>query len=194
MNKNHRKSIFRFLTLALVLCGLCTTVQAQSSSVRSQIAELSQRFAELEQKYDLLKLEVSNLRAEKMKLEREVATLKDQAQSPKSDDSVDAKLSRHQRDTEAYIKAQYEKMMTLLTKETGSDTAETAEISTPTPAQPAAQYFPKKGSIYVVKSGDTLSKIASQHGSTVKYIQAANQLDNPNSIFVGQKLFIPVDK
>ncbi len=43
---------------------------------------------------------------------------------------------------------------------------------------------------YVVKTGDSLSKIASQHGITVSKLQAANGLTGAN-IRVGQKLTIP---
>jgi LysM repeat protein len=45
--------------------------------------------------------------------------------------------------------------------------------------------------LYEVKSGDTLSSIAKQHGTTYKAIQAANNLSDTR-IKVGQKLKIPV--
>ena len=41
---------------------------------------------------------------------------------------------------------------------------------------------------YTVKSGDTLSTIASQHNTTVNQIVLLNQLSNPNLIYVGQVL------
>ena len=44
---------------------------------------------------------------------------------------------------------------------------------------------------YTVKSGDTLTKIAKSHGSTVKAIQKANHLTT-TAITVGKKLKIPV--
>lgn len=44
---------------------------------------------------------------------------------------------------------------------------------------------------YTVKSGDTLSKIASRYGVTVKKIADYNHLSNVNSLRVGQKLKIP---
>jgi len=47
------------------------------------------------------------------------------------------------------------------------------------------------GSDYVVKSGDTLTKIAKAHGTTVKALQAANNLTT-TKIHVGQKLKLPV--
>jgi 3D (Asp-Asp-Asp) domain-containing protein len=44
---------------------------------------------------------------------------------------------------------------------------------------------------YVVSRGDTLYKIANSFGSTVADLQAYNQLSNPNTLQIGQKLTIP---
>ncbi|AKQ70225.1 Membrane-bound lytic murein transglycosylase D precursor [Myxococcus hansupus] len=47
------------------------------------------------------------------------------------------------------------------------------------------------GGSYTVKSGDTLSGIASRHGTTVSALARANNISNPNLIHVGQRLTIP---
>ena len=47
------------------------------------------------------------------------------------------------------------------------------------------------GGLYKVKSGDTLSKIAAEHHTTVKAIQSANNLTD-SRIKVGQLLKLPV--
>lgn len=47
------------------------------------------------------------------------------------------------------------------------------------------------GETYVVKSGDTLAKIAKAHGVTLKTLEAANPNVDPNHIKVGLKLNIP---
>ena len=44
---------------------------------------------------------------------------------------------------------------------------------------------------YTVKSGDTLSGIASKYGTTVNAIASANGISNPNLIYAGQVLTIP---
>lgn len=44
--------------------------------------------------------------------------------------------------------------------------------------------------IYVVKAGDTLSGIAKKYGTTVKELQAKNNITNPNKIQVGQRLYV----
>ena len=43
---------------------------------------------------------------------------------------------------------------------------------------------------YTVKSGDTLSEIASRYGTTYQAIAKLNGISNPNKIYVGQKLKI----
>lgn len=43
---------------------------------------------------------------------------------------------------------------------------------------------------YMVKSGDTLSGIASAHGTTWQALTSKNNIANPNMIFVGQTIQI----
>ncbi len=47
------------------------------------------------------------------------------------------------------------------------------------------------GEVYVVKSGDNLTRIAHSHGTTVKAIETENNLTT-TKIKVGQKLKIPM--
>jgi N-acetylmuramoyl-L-alanine amidase len=44
---------------------------------------------------------------------------------------------------------------------------------------------------YTVRSGDTLSRIAAQHGTTVSALASANGISNPNVIRIGQRLELP---
>jgi LysM repeat protein len=48
-----------------------------------------------------------------------------------------------------------------------------------------------RGERHVVQSGESLSMIATQYGVSVEAIMAANSLDDPNTIVVGQELLIP---
>lgn len=45
--------------------------------------------------------------------------------------------------------------------------------------------------VYTVKKGDTLSRIAAKYGTTYQAIAAYNGIKNPNAIRVGQKIKIP---
>ncbi len=49
----------------------------------------------------------------------------------------------------------------------------------------------KERNIYIVKSGDSLSKIAAQYGMTWQDLQKVNNLKNPNLIFPEQEIIIP---
>lgn len=201
-------SAIRISIFSLLAC-LPFFAQAQSTSVRSQIAELSQRFTELERNYNLLKLEVSNLTAENNRLKQEIAILKQSGGDENVEEVLNAKIEAHRRSTENYVKNQFERIMALLpgegeqtqpqqtqqvTQSPAAATTTTANTSTQQTHFKFSSDFPKDGEIYVVKSGDTLSKIARQFGSTVKYIQDANKIDDPNTVKVGQKLFIPVKR
>lgn len=44
-----------------------------------------------------------------------------------------------------------------------------------------------------VQSGDSLSKIAKRHDTSVGALMADNDIDDPNTIFVGQKLVVVSD-
>ncbi len=62
--------------------------------------------------------------------------------------------------------------------------------ASPAAAGPQAQ----TDEVYVVQPGDTLFSIALRFGLTASDITAANNLSNPNLIFVGQRLVIPGDR
>ena len=56
--------------------------------------------------------------------------------------------------------------------------------------EPAAPAEKTKTITYTVKSGDTLSAIALKYGTTVAKVAAYNGIENPNLIYVGQKIKI----
>ena len=49
-----------------------------------------------------------------------------------------------------------------------------------------------QGNVHVVQGGESLLSIALLYGVTIEELQDANELDNPDSIFIGQELIIPV--
>jgi LysM repeat protein len=65
-------------------------------------------------------------------------------------------------------------------------------VTTLITASPAVAAPPvQTGEEYVVQPGDTLFAIALRFGTPAADIAAANNLSNPNLIFVGQRLVIP---
>lgn len=74
------------------------------------------------------------------------------------------------------------------------------EILLPYPGMPLPTATPipdnlSRGTLlnYTIQAGDTLAGIASLFNSSVEEIIAENDLEDPNAIFVGQQLIIPVN-
>ncbi|WP_309383542.1 LysM peptidoglycan-binding domain-containing protein [Cerasicoccus frondis] len=70
-----------------------------------------------------------------------------------------------------------------------SDSEPVAPVDSPSPTYASAQ-ISEEGQAYTVQSGDSLSGIASRHGSSVSAIISANGLSS-DRIYVGQELLIP---
>lgn len=64
-------------------------------------------------------------------------------------------------------------------------------LPAPTAAPPQQQ--PVNTTIYVVRPGDTLFWIAVRHNTTVNALATLNNISNPNLIFAGQRLLVPVN-
>ncbi len=62
----------------------------------------------------------------------------------------------------------------------------------PTPTALPATLLPGQEVEYVVQPGDSLQTIAAQFNSTAEAIAERNEIEDPNAIYVGQKLIVPV--
>ncbi|MBE2184063.1 MAG: LysM peptidoglycan-binding domain-containing protein [Anaerolineae bacterium] len=74
----------------------------------------------------------------------------------------------------------------------------TAVVITSTTAAPAPTVAPPQPpqvntTTYVVRPGDTLFWIAVRHNTTVNHLATLNNISNPNLIFAGQRLLVPVN-
>ncbi|MEP6986010.1 MAG: LysM peptidoglycan-binding domain-containing protein [Chloroflexota bacterium] len=69
---------------------------------------------------------------------------------------------------------------------------------TPTPLVPVPTaadggvVTPPEGNIYIIQRGDTLSRIAARFNTTTATLAQLNGITNPNTIYAGQRLTIPV--
>ena len=68
-----------------------------------------------------------------------------------------------------------------------SHAAEPGKTAAPT-AKKASAPAKSSGGNYTVKRGDTLSRIAKTHGTSVSALVSANGIANPNALSVGQRL------
>jgi LysM repeat protein len=71
-------------------------------------------------------------------------------------------------------------------------TASPTPTATPEPTlAPTAVPTPEPVRTYVVQEGDTLAALAQRFGTTVAALQAANDIEDPDEIIIGQTLVIP---
>jgi LysM repeat protein len=68
--------------------------------------------------------------------------------------------------------------------------AATRSVGTTTPRR-TARPRPSVNRTYTIREGDTFETIAADQGTTVEQLQALNPDVDPNSLQVGQKIFIP---
>lgn len=51
-------------------------------------------------------------------------------------------------------------------------------------------FLTKVAEYYIVKAGDTLSGIAKRYNTTYQVLARSNNISNPNTIYIGQKIII----
>ncbi len=84
-----------------------------------------------------------------------------------------------------------QRAMDSMAREVSSAPAARGSGSSESSASSFSDDYPEEGVSYTVRSGDTLSSIASRHGARVRDIVNANRIEDPNRLRVGQTLFIP---
>ena len=197
----------QFLSVLLCLGALLTPgapLAAQSDNLRVNVANLTQDLRLLTQEVKTMRLEIEELRRENTRLQARVAAASSnrdtQAQIARISSEVERLRGEYRSADEAQkqqIVSQISRQMTAFAKETQTaiDAIATAAASQPqieTPVSFSSDY-PQSGITYTVRSGDTLSKIARDHGSTIKHIQNANKIVNPaRDLKVGDTIFIPI--
>jgi 2',3'-cyclic-nucleotide 2'-phosphodiesterase (5'-nucleotidase family) len=70
-------------------------------------------------------------------------------------------------------------------------TEENTNTDSTTDTETTTETTTDKYDVYVVKSGDTLAKIAARYGTTWQTLQQLNNIKNPHLIFPAQKLLVP---
>jgi LysM repeat protein len=70
----------------------------------------------------------------------------------------------------------------------GNSTGKGYSTYAPTQSYGAPDRIGADSGVYVVQSGDTLSELALQMGTTVEYLAAANGIADPDVIYAGQTL------
>lgn len=188
----------------MVALFVCLPLQGQSESLRVTVANLSQDVSQMSQQIKTLRLELEQMQRENKKLRSQLAASTSNRQTEAQITGLSSAIDAVRREYKAadalqkeQIMSEVNRQMQALAKETESAIKTIAEAvgSEPQIEDPVhfSSDYPKTGVTYTVRSGDTLSKIAREHGSSIKHIQNANKIVNPaRDLQVGQNIFIPV--
>ncbi len=191
----------RFLVWFLVLSFSLAAARAQDNATQQQINKLS---GQLQDALDAQAVQAKRITA----LEKEISDLRDKSSQPaaasdtasaadlkKLADQVQEIDKKRQEDRELILK-EIGKLGKVSSSPASSHKAPPA-VSTTAPENPVpAITVPQKGYEYKVAEHDTLSIIAKAYRDqgikvTTDQILKANPGLNPNSLKVGQKIFIP---
>lgn len=201
MTKFSFRALLSFISVFL----LVSPVAAQDN-LRVAVANLSQDVNLLGQSLKTMRLEIEELRRENARLRSQVSSASSKSDTNAQISNLSVAIETLRREygsadaqQRQQILAELNRQISALAKETqvAINSIAKAAYNQPKVATPVhfSDNFPKTGKTYVVRSGDTLSKIARDHGSTIKHIQNANKIVNPSKdLQVGETIFIPVSQ
>lgn len=195
--------LLRHIYMKFANCLFIAAITFTSSMLEAQsvaVADLQQDMDNLSREVGRLRLEVEQLRRENSELLKRLQGLQG---SSVDSESVRAQISGVRNAVNSQNEALKREIIASVKKDMEAMVEQTnaaiANIVRAVEARPQADLpttfsedYPKTGIPYVVKSGDTLGKLARQYNSRVKWIQDANKIADPSrGLHVGDKIFIP---
>lgn len=172
---------FLIVFLALIALAGCRTTSRQTKAEQREVWEgrIGQQVLDLEDRIVELNTDLATLRRDKTALDSRISSLGSVAERQQDQiDELRGLIEANQNSVDRKIAIILEEVAKeneiLLSKIRGS--------------QGGGQM---QGYEHVVRSGETLSVIARQYGVTIQAIVEANELADPNTLRLGQKLFIP---
>ena len=201
MSNFYLRALLNFASIFLLFIPV-----AAQDSLRVTVANLSQDVDLLEQSLKTMRLEIEELRRENARIRAQVAAASSKSATSAQITNLSVAIETLRREygladtqQEQQILAELNRQISVLAIETQSAINSIAKAAYIPPQVPTPVYFsddfPKTGKTYVVRSGDTLSKIARDYGSTIKNIQNANKIVNPSKdLQVGETIFIPISQ
>lgn len=194
----------RALIITAVSAIQFTTPLAAQSDVRVTVANMKQDLSALSQEVKALRLEIEQMQRENTRLRSQVSASQANDNTQSQITNLSAAIEGLRREFRAADESQRQAILVEVNRQMEAFAKETqralnsvadAVEAQPTVSTPVhfSEDYPKTGKPYVVKSGDTLSKIAREHRSSIKDIQNANKIVNPaRDLQVGQTIFIPI--
>ena len=185
-----------FIASVLLFSVLSNALYCQNQDLRTSVADLTQDFSALDRQVRSIQFELELLKenqnseptdkairllnAKILKVENELKNLRmEMAQRDRA--LGEQLLSKVTARLDEYFKSLNESMGAFQKTESATVSSEFSDD------------YPKTGLSYEVQPGDTLSQIALKFGSTVRFIQDANQIKDPaRDLRVGDTIFIPL--
>ena len=195
---------FAKVSLILGLLGLFSaTGMAQVNSVNVQLADLRSDINRLDQIVRSLRLEVESLQRENRDLQEWVkGQLAGTSRDAVSSEQLNAVLRQFEQKIQSANQVSRQTLVNEVSKEIETLAEQTQKainaLAKAVEGQPQLEQvivfndnYPRSGTSYTVKGGDSLAKIARELGSKVDWIRNANRLSS-DIIYPGQELFIPL--
>ena len=191
------------ILFSFLLSSVPLSLNAQSVPVNVQLANLRSDMERLDQVVRALRLEVETLRRENQETRQWVQNqLSGNQQDAISRDQLNAVLRNFEQRIQSVNQASRKSLVDEVSKEIETLAEQTQKainaLSKSIEGQPQLEQvivfsddYPRTGTTYSVKRGDTLSKVARDLGSKVDWIRNANRLSS-DIIYPGQELFIPL--
>jgi LysM repeat protein len=198
----NRRAPYILIVIAM-LCASPLAVWSQAPPANVQLANLRSDVDRLDQMVRGLRLEVEALRRESRET-REWVAAQVQAESGKavSSEQLNAVLRQFEQRIQSANRSGREALVNEVSREIEALAEQTQKainaLAKSIEGQPQLEQvivfsddYPRTGTTYTVKSGDSLARIAREQGSKVDWIRNANRLSS-DIIYPGQELFIPL--
>ena len=200
-----KRGYFRVVLVWVLACMIWPLpATSQVSSTNVQLANLRSDVDRLDQLVRSLRLEVESLRRENREMRDWVRNQLADSGDGVTSAQLNAVLKEFERNIQSVNQASRQTLVNEVSKEIETLAEQTQKainaLAKSVEGQPQLEQvivfsddYPKTGTSYTVKSGDTLARIARDLGSKVAWIRNANRLSS-DIIYPGQELFIPLKK
>jgi LysM repeat protein len=175
----------------------------QVNSVNVQLANLRSDMNRLDQVVRSLRLEVESLQRENRQMQEWVkGQLESTSPDAVSSEQLNAVLRQFEQKIQSVNQVSRQTLVNEVSKEIETLAEQTQKainaLAKAVEGQPQLEQvivfndnYPRSGTSYTVKGGDSLARIARELGSKVDWIRNANRLSS-DIIYPGQELFIPL--
>jgi len=171
--------------IPLIMCS-CRSTQGEVDARTQWESKISRQNREVEVRLREVEDMAASLKRDLVFLQQQLAGLESQL----------AKTEQERRTSLVNLSDQIKSFKDLLDRKTGiimeevgKELGDIRRLASKSSSGRKGEYM--SGYEHVVQSGETLSTIATKYGTTVNAIAEASGLTNPNSIRVGQTIFVP---